>query len=604
MLMPDVNDYDPVLRAYMATGEPARDLLPAPGQTIAMDIETPGLHDVFTIKCVTAAWDGPDGVTQAVLLDPARNPRDWQQVSRIADLAGELVFHNSGFDIPGLAAAELIDEQSVMKVVDTLVYARMAFPDVLVRKRLDDLARRYLNMHDNTKGMSTAFAAAGYRKESDGYLHMDIDVPVYRTGAMSDTIVTLRILQHLRAECLNMLLDHPFSSRGCTTQAEAVAVREKQQMMNRIMLRRNGVHGLEVNLDYLEQYRDHVGDEMTASESRLERVGIRPGVGLDLVTYLEKQGELPGAWPRTATGKLSSTKEHVEMLTGHPLAQAHHHVAHSRKMLGYLEKTDRRSSFTGRLHPQCGILGASATGRSSYSDPELHQFSAEARPIIRFPHGGTSLDWSQIEPVTLAVCAADLDFLAPFEAGADLYEPLMRAAEISRKPAKTVLLGLMYGLGVTKLAIKLDKSRDEASLIKRRVLGAMPKSARFMALLNQIATEHKCVITIGGRILPVPVINGQVAAYKGVNYFVQGSAYDILAETVLECEARGIGKHIQLTMHDELLVDTEVAAEVEQIMQTPPPPLLRWATQKPVLRTDRADLGQLWHDPESPPVMA
>ena len=82
--------------------------------------------------------------------------------------------------------------------------------------------------------------------------------------------------------------------------------------------------------------------------------------------------------------------------------------------------------------------------------------------------------------------------------------------------------------------------------------------------------------------------------FKAVNYVVQGSAYDVLAHTIVEMERQGIGDHLQLAMHDEVVVDTPVAGEVRRIMETPPPFLTRWAGRIPVLRTDRADMGATW----------
>src|SRR5690606_13295138 len=185
-------------------------------------------------------------------------------------------------------------------------------------------------------------------------------------------------------------------------------------------------------------------------------------------------------------------------------------------------------------------------------------------------------------------------FLAPFEAGADLYEPIQRAAGIDRKTAKVVLLATMYGQGQTKLARTINQTPEAAAQIKRQMPAAMPESAKLMGKISQIAATYGIVITLSGRILTIPQFDGEYAAYKGVNYTGQGSAYDILAETIIEAERRGLGEHIQLAMHDELVVDTPVAAEIEDIMRTPPQALIRWAERVPVLRTDRADLGHTW----------
>ena len=85
-----------------------------------------------------------------------------------------------------------------------------------------------------------------------------------------------------------------------------------------------------------------------------------------------------------------------------------------------------------------------------------------------------------------------------------------------------------------------------------------------------------------------------VATHKAVNYFVQGSAYDGLAEALCEVEAQGLGDAVYLAMHDELVVSTDAADQVQKIMATPPERLCRMAGRVPILRTDRADLGERW----------
>lgn len=596
MILPDWNDYFPALHAFLACGEvktaeALREL--RPGATVAIDIETPGVSDPFTIKCVTAAWHIEGGMVQSVILDPLRNSADRYAVRSIMERAGVLVLHNSSFDVPGLVATQLMTEAEIAKVADTIVYARMAYPDTLMKKSLEALSVRLLRVEEMSGGMDRAFAAAGYKSRAQGFASMDIDSPIYRFGAMADTVCTLRLLDEIREEAVNRLLNHPFDKYGITDPAEAIVTAEEQQEVNRVMLRRSA-RGLAVNLEYLDSYREQVEGGVMRAEALLSGSGVRPGNGNDLMAAIDKMGDLPGNWPRTPTGRLKADKANLEKLA-HPLADAHREVAHGNKVIGYLEKVVARSRFTGRLHPQVNVLGASATGRMAYGEPELQQFPEEARPIIVCDGQGlTSLDWSQIEPVTLANMAHDIGFLAPFEAGADLYEPIQRAAGIERKTAKVVLLATMYGQGEAKLARTIGQSPEAASQIKRQMLAAMSESAKLMGKISQVAATYGIVITVGGRILTVPQFDGEYAAYKGVNYTVQGSAYDILAWTILEAERRGLGQHIQLAMHDELVVDTPVAAEIEEIMRTPPPALIRWAERVPVLRTDRADLGHTW----------
>jgi DNA polymerase-1 len=430
---------------------------------------------------------------------------------------------------------------------------------------------------------------------------MDIDSPIYRQGAMLDTLATLRLQPILREHCWAWSLDHPFVDHGATTHGEAEALLERQEMVHRVMLRRTAV-GLAVDREYLTTYAEQIDQQRNMHTAELAVHGLEGGAGKGgaLVKYLFDRGELPAGWPRTRTGKLSATKADLERLS-HPLADAQRQLAVTDKIFGYLEKVYRQSEVTGRCHPQVGTLGASATGRMSYSMPEMQQFPREARPIISDDGQGlTSIDWAQIEPVTMALMAGDVGFLAPFEAGEDLYEPIQRScglpsgdhpdAKEGRDIAKIVLLATMYGLGIPGLARKIGHTEESAAQIRRQMIAAMPKCGKWMRRVESISDQYGVTITAGGRILPVDRGYG----YKAINYTIQGSAYDVLAHAICEMERAGIGDHVQLAMHDELVVDTEVAEAVQAIMAEPPPFLTAWAGRTMTLRTDRADMGNAW----------
>lgn len=594
--VPDTFDYQPPLGARFATGAWAVKLaqeMPA-GLTVALDTETPNTTDSFTIKCVTAAWQA-GGRTVAVCLDPLRRPDHAQAVRQICDRAARLVFHKSDFDVPGMAAAGLLSPGHMARVYDTLIYARMAWSDTLIRKRLEDLGPRILGTPLLAGGLKYAIRAAGFRSDAEWFAKADIDIPFYRFNAMADTVVTLRLLEPLQRAASDRQLDHPFARRGCTTRAEADALAEIPQAANRILLRRE-IAGLAVDLEYLDRYRETVDAEMLRQSAELAEYKIRAGNGQDLVTYLDREGLLPEGWKRTKTGKLSATKEDLDLLH-HPLAAVHRAYKHADRVLGYLEKVVARSAITGRLHPQYAVLGASATGRSSMAEPEIHQFPAEARPIILEDAAGvgvTSVDWSSIEPALLAWAADDIDFIEPFELGADIYEPIQRVAGISRSQAKVVSLAVRYGMGLFKMALSLNTTEDDAAQIKRRMFAAMPGCARLMGKLTQIADDTGVIPTIGGRILTVPRINGKVAAHKAVNYFCQGSNADLLYSSIIAADAAGLGDDIMITMHDEIVCTTGAGPEIERLMQTPPDYFTRWTPRTPTIRTDRQDLGHCW----------
>lgn len=597
--------FDPVLDASLNTGAKALEAVArflrsdAGSITIAADIETPGLDRSFEINCVTAAWAWPDGTgTEAILLDPRRNMTDWKACRDLFDHARALVFHNAAFDTPPLYHAELLDDDTVRKIIDTVVIARFALPEPPPYgqgKKLEQLATKYLGWTDSKGGMERAFKAAGYKTNQAGFEGMDIDAPIYRFGAMADTVATLRLEPVMRDMAVAWTLDHPFSNTyaAASTKGEALAKLGEQETVHRVMLRRSAV-GLNVNRAYLTQYQEEVDVERNLAIAELAVHGLEGGTGKGaaLVKYLDGKGELPQPWPRTPTGNLRATKADLDALAEvNSLAAAQRKLATIEKVMGYLEKVDRQASVTGRCHPQVAVLGASATGRMSYGSPELQQFKGEARPVICDDGQGlTSIDWSQIEPVTMANMAGDTAFLAPYEAGEDLYGPIMRSCGCDRDTAKVVLLSTMYGSGIAKLAATIGHTEESAAQIRRQMFEAMKRCEAWMARVQEVSYMHGRTITVGGRILPVD----EGGVFKSVNYTIQGSAYDVLAHTITEMDRQGLAHHLQLAMHDEVVVDTEVAEEVQQIMLTPPPFLTEWAKRTPVLRTDRADMGHAW----------
>lgn len=617
--VPSRSWFDGKLSSWMSTGTNAVDAaLRFPGGLLAIDIETAGLRDVFTIRCVTAAWNAA-GETHAVLLDPCRADHHDDVVREIIARADAIVLHNSAFDIPPLYHHNLIGDDGIDKVCDTLLLAQLAWPDTLVRKSLSVLATAHLGLDDHAGGMALAFKAAGFRTQEAGYEGMDIGSPIYRMGAMADTIATLRLEPILRAAARSWLTDHPFTERGATTVADADAVIGRIERVHRVMARRSAV-GIAVDPDYLATYTERVEMDRQRHTATLAGAGLEggSGKGAALVSYLDARGELPDGWPRTPTGKLRATKVELAGLD-HPLADAQRQLANTDKVLGYLDKVATQARVTGRCHPQVGVLGASATGRWSVSMPEYQQFPADARPIFTSDDpdaaarcevvmaGGKptrratgpgrqlwSIDWSQIEPVVLGNMAGGTDaIIAAYEAGDDLYEPLMRAAGIDRKLAKVCLLAALYGQGVASLARQIGHTEESASQIRRQLFAAMPASERFMSRVQTVATNAGRVVTLGRRILP----SNENTVYRANNHCIQGSAADQLDWAVDEIDRAGLGHAIVMGLHDELVVDcdADTAVEIERLMRTPHPNLATWAHGRtPVLRCDRDPLGGAW----------
>jgi DNA polymerase-1 len=575
---------------------------------LAVDIETFGLgRDAMRIKAVTVGTGD-----HAVILDP-RDGRQGQLIRYALGSADALAIHNAPYDVPLLVRNGLMHIDHVDKVWDTLVWARLANPGERNSFRLSDCSHAYLG---TPKGdvLEQAFAAMGLSR-SEGYKVFDLDRPIYVHGAAIDVLTTARLFPLVRSAAWSRLTaGHPFERWGVQGE-EATRLLNREQRINRIFVRR-ACKGLRVDLEYLDRYREEVAADRAKAQDILDAHGMEASKPAKLTEYLDGQGAIPPGYPRTASGaSWSGEADHLRRIN-HPLVAAFLLVKQADKIENdYLQKVVDNADADDRIHPQTQILGASATGRMSMSgDAPLHQFPGDvvdedtglilkrgARGIVLCDPGDpfTSIDWSQIEPVVAANIARDTDVLAGYEAGtSDLYTDIGSFAAIKRKEAKVVLLAQMYGEGFDKLAADLRVTVNDAKALRDKVFGAMPKTAAYLRQLRSMGREHRLIFTLSGRIVPVPMgfYDGQlsVQAHKAINYTIQGSAYDVLAEAVIAIDDAGLSDAIYLAMHDELVVSTSAAHDVQRIMQTPPERLIELAGRTPILRTDRADMGERW----------
>lgn len=579
---------------------------------LALDIETYGLGtDANRIKCVVLAQS-----ESALVLDP-RDPYQREMLTWGVAAQDWIITHNGGpFDFPSLAANGIILDTDTAKLIDTQLHARIAEPGQTTPKTLDACADRYLGI--KSRSITAMFKALGMTKE-EGYARLDLDSPAYLFGAAADGIVTARLLEPIRAAAIDRLTTgHPFASVGLSRYEAELEV-EKHQVANRWGSRKT-IHGLKVDFDHLERFREANGAERARDEAELRGLGIDPGNGNHLTAWLGNLGLIPPDYPLTNGGKLSAAEKSLELLH-HPVAEMFGRAKKTAKLDGYMQKCIDQADSQGRIHPATNFLKA-VHGRSAISGIEIHQFPAPARGIIAADHGDpfASVDWSQQEPrlgMNLAPTGIDPGLLA-YESGERLYTAIAEYGDISDKQAKVTLLAGMYGEGMGKLSADLGLSPDPwlpeittrngviparwgyqaAKDMQAATFSALPHTYELLKKLKSIAKEHKMVFTVAGRIIPIPsgFYEGRfsVQTHKGPNYTICGSAADEMTDVVVEAEARGIGDGLKFNMHDEFICSASISHELNQIMKTPSERFIRLAGRIPVIRTDMNYCGERW----------
>ena len=271
-----------------------------------------------------------------------------------------------------------------------------------------------------------------------------------------------------------------------------------------------------------------------------------------------------------------------------------------------------KHQYKGRIHAEINQLrsdqGGTVTGRFSYANPNLQQIPArnkELGPAIRslfIPEEGMTwgcFDYSQQEP-RLVVHYAALQNLygvdevldTYHEGDADFHTIVADMAEIPRSQAKTINLGLFYGMGKNKLQAELGVSKDKAEDLFKQYHNKVPFVKKLMDNVMQRAQSSGKIRTLLGRLcrfhlwepnqfgihkaLPHEAALAEhgpgikrAYTYKALNRLIQGSAADMTKKAMIELHREGITPHIQV--HDELdisVVNPLEASKIKDIMES------------------------------------
>jgi len=268
-----------------------------------------------------------------------------------------------------------------------------------------------------------------------------------------------------------------------------------------------------------------------------------------------------------------------------------------------------RYEHKGRIHAEINQLrsqtGGTVTGRFSYQNPNLQQIPARNKdlgPKIRslfIPEKGCKwgcFDYSQQEP-RLVVHYASLyklpsvyDVIESYnnDSSADFHQTVADMAQIPRSQAKTINLGLFYGMGKAKLQAELGVTKEKAAELFNTYHSRVPFVKQLMEKASNRAQDRGQIRTLLGRLcrfhLWEPNQFGMHKAlshedalrehgpgikraytYKALNKLIQGSAADMTKKSMLELYKEGIIPHIQI--HDELDLSIEDDAQSKKIIE-------------------------------------
>ncbi len=349
--------------------------------------------------------------------------------------------------------------------------------------------------------------------------------------------------------------------------------------------------GIKVDPAFLKQMSTDFGKRIADLESEIHalagtpfNIGSPKQIGEILFDQMGLQSGLKGI-KKTKTGQYSTDVKTLEELAlqGHEIVQ---------KILDWRGLSKLKSTYTdalqdeinpatGRVHTSYAMTGTS-TGRLSSSDPNLQNIPIRTEDgrkireafIAEDGYKLLSVDYSQVE-LRLAAEMAEVEALKKaFQDGVDIHTltasqvfdiPLDAVDSETRRRAKAVNFGIIYGISGFGLAKQLGCPQHEASDFIKRYLARFPEIKDYMEARKDEARTQGFVKTLYGRKCFTPNINAKIPAQRGgseraaINAPLQGTAADIMKITMSKIPdaltKAGLHAKMLLQVHDELIFE-------------------------------------------------
>ena len=549
---------------------------------------TRGVGDVVGIAIAVKDWAGYYPIAHEA--GPNMNRKqvlNW--FSDVLKTDSLKIFHNAIYDVLWIHRLGLTVHGTV---VDTMVIASLV-DENRFRYDLNSVATDYVGIGKNENALQEAAKEWGVDPKSEMYKLPAMYVGEY---AERDAEITLSLWQEFKKEInsqdLHAIVELEQQVFPCLLEMKLKGVRIDEDQLARVE------STLQKNYDkYMKRVKEDSGlyPEIWAAASIEKVCQVRNITDFDRT-------------PKT--GKPSFTKNYLKNHKD-PVLRAINSAREADKLKNTFLDSIKNFVHNGRIHADIhqlkGDFGGTVTGRLSYSNPNLQQIpnytdiGMGVRSIFvpEKGHRWGCFDYSQQEPrlvVHFALSTPGVLGVASiaesYEKGeADFHEIVAKIAGIDRSEAKTINLGLFYGMGKAKLANSLGYNDEDAEKVLTQYHQRVPFVKQLIKQVMNRAQDSGKIRTLLGRRcrfnLWEPSYFGvhkplkhedaikehgpgirRAFTYKALNKLIQGSAADMTKKTMVDLKSEGILPMIQL--HDELDISVESkehANKIKEIME-------------------------------------
>ena len=515
-------------------------------------------------------------------------------IKDVCALPATKIFHNAMYDVCWLRAYGV---KINGHIVDTMVMAALVDENKFSYS-LNSASYEYLGEVKDETALKEAASEAGVDPKAEMWKLPDMFVGSY---AEQDAELTLKLFKKLSTEIKSQDLTKVFDL-------------ETQLFPGLIEMKIKGVR--------VDVQKAHTLKKELASQEETLLLKVKKETGIEPQIWAARSiakvfDKLGLEYERTKkTQAPSFTKNFLQEHT-HPLVQCIAKARETNKAHTTFIDTIIKHQYKGRIHadinPIRGVGGGTVTGRFSYSNPNLQQIPARNKqlgPLIRSlfipeeKHTWGCFDYSQQEPRLVVHYAASSQKLRDEEEvkrivsefnhnDVDFHQIVADMAEIPRLQAKTINLGLFYGMGKAKLQAELGlNTKDEAEKLFDKYHNRVPFVKDLMNNTSRDASGSGYITTLLGRkcrfdkweeavynpgVLKIPMSHAEAEkkyggeyirrafTYKALNKLIQGSAADMTKKAMLDLYKEGIVPHIQV--HDELDISVESPEQAKKIIE-------------------------------------
>ena len=509
---------------------------------------------------------------------------DW--VQEIVSGPGDKIFHNASYDVGWLRAHGI---KISGRIIDTMVASALV-DENRFSYSLNALGYDWLGETKSEQELKEAASEWGIDAKQELY-----KLPAKFVGfyAEQDAILTLKLWQYLKTEIFRQEIQSVFN-----LETELFPV-----LLN---MRATGV---KVNLIEAEKLKD----EFVKKETKiLDKITKESGLPVDIFaarSIAKAFDKLGIKYPLTEKTKEPSFTANWLLNCEAPIAKLIREAREVHKFHATFIDSILKFQHKGRIHSEIHQLrgdgGGTVSGRLSYENPNLQQVPARNKELgtrIRSlfkPESGLewgSFDYSQQEPRLVVHYASSIGFpgsdklIEAYEKeNADFHQTVADMAQIPRSQAKTINLGIFYGMGARKLSNELGIQTDEAKLLLQEYNKSVPFVRQLANRCMESADKNGAIRTIKGRkcrfdkwepnsfglykaVSEEEAVQKygrgnikRAGTYKALNRLIQGSAADQVKQAMIDCFKEGFLPIIQI--HDELCFNVRPAKDADKIRE-------------------------------------